>query len=134
MFQTMLGRCLITGGTGFVGQNLIESLIQYGCPVQLISRKNNPNANTIVCDFINDQIPEGSLDSIDSLFHLAGFAHDLRDAFEIEHLYRKLNVEATLRLAEMAVDSGVKRFVFVSSVKAGGYDEESGSPRGVWSN
>jgi nucleoside-diphosphate-sugar epimerase len=55
---------------------------------------------------------------VDTVFHLAGFAHDLRDASELEGEYRKVNVDATVRLAELAVRAGVKRFVFVSSVKA----------------
>jgi nucleoside-diphosphate-sugar epimerase len=57
---------------------------------------------------------------VDTVFHLAGFAHDVRDASEIKHLYHKVNVDATVQLAELAVKSGVKRFIFVSSVKAGG--------------
>ena len=66
------------------------------------------------------------------MFHLAGFTHDLRDDSKLEHLYRALNVDATVRLIELAVRSGVKQFVFVSSVKAGGYDEDQGSPDGVY--
>ena len=65
-------------------------------------------------------IPRASIDGVDTIFHLAGVAHDQRDASKIESHYRAGNVEATVRLAELAVASGVKRFIFVSSVKAGG--------------
>jgi nucleoside-diphosphate-sugar epimerase len=44
----------------------------------------------------------------------------MRDASKISDLYYKVNVNATVQLANLAVKSGVKRFVFVSSVKAGG--------------
>ena len=74
----------------------------------------------MVCDLQREVIPEGALEGVDTVFHLAGFSHDLRDASELEGLYRKVNVDATVRLAELAVRAGVKRFVFVSSVKAGG--------------
>ena len=71
------------------------------------------------------------MNGIETVFHLAGFAHDIRDATEVEHLYRAVNVDATEQLAEIAVASGVKRFVFVSSVKAGGNSVQCG-PEGVY--
>jgi nucleoside-diphosphate-sugar epimerase len=60
------------------------------------------------------------MEGIDTVLHLAGFSHDMRNANKIESLYRKVNVDATIRLAQLAVKSGVKKFIFVSSVKAGG--------------
>jgi nucleoside-diphosphate-sugar epimerase len=57
---------------------------------------------------------------VDTVFHLAGYAHDLRDASKLEAVYRSINVDATMRLANACVANGVRRFVFVSSVKAGG--------------
>ena len=55
-----------------------------------------------------------------TVFHLAGFAHDLSDASKVKKLYHAVNVDATVQLAELAIQQGVQRFVFVSSVKAGG--------------
>ena len=140
MSNNIHGRSLITGGTGFVGQKLVTSLIRFGCPVRLLARYPNPFIETIVCDFIKDKIPDDTLDSVDTLFHLAGYAHDLQNASQIEHLYRVVNVDATVRLAELAVSSGVKRFIFVSSVKAGGSgvagqcisESDQGEPEGVY--
>ena len=60
------------------------------------------------------------MDDVDTVFHLAGYAHDLREPSKSNSLYHTLNVGATIRLAELAVKSGVKNFVFISSVKAGG--------------
>jgi UDP-glucose 4-epimerase len=54
------------------------------------------------------------------VFHLAGYSHDLRDASKVKHVYHAVNVLATVKLAELAVQHGVLHFVFVSSVKAGG--------------
>ena len=122
----------VTGATGFIGQRLLVGLEATGEGVRILSRNPHPDYETVVCDLQYEAIPEDGLDGVDTVFHLAGFTHDLRDASKLEHLYRALNVDATVRLTELAVRSGVKQFVFVSSVKAGGYDEEQGSPDGVY--
>ena len=116
------GKVFVTGASGFVGNHLILRLKTKGKreKFRILSRQPHPDYETVVCDLQSEVIPVDVLDSVDTVFHLAGFAHDLRDAGEVQHLYRTVNVDATVRLAELAVASGVKRFVFVSSVKAGG--------------
>ena len=111
---------LVTGSTGFIGNKLTKHLAEMKVLVRILSRKNQSNYETVVCDLQSDVIPDDALDNIDTVFHLAGFAHDMRDASKIADLYYKVNVSATVQLANLAVKSGVKRFVFVSSVKAGG--------------
>ena len=108
---------LITGATGFIGQRLLKAT---DSKIKILSRKKQHDLETIVCDFEKGSIPSNTLDGIDTVFHLAGFAHDIRDASKIADLYYEVNVSATVQLANLAVKSGVKRFVFVSSVKAGG--------------
>jgi len=108
---------LITGATGFIGQRLVKAT---DLKIKILSREKQHDFETIVCDFEKGSIPSNTLDGINTVFHLAGFAHDLREASKIKDLYRKVNVDATIKLARLAVKSGVKRFVFVSSVKAGG--------------
>jgi len=109
----------VSGGTGFVGRRLVVALQQKQVDMRLLSR-NKQNKDTIICDLKIDCIPNDALIDVDTVFHLAGFAHDMRDASKIADLYYKVNVSATVQLANLAVKSGVKRFVFVSSVKAGG--------------
>jgi UDP-glucose 4-epimerase len=111
---------LITGSTGFVGKRLVNFLNMKNYHVRTISRNTTLYRDNIVCDLVNDKFPESIMESIDVVFHLAGFAHDMRDANKIADLYYKVNVSATVQLANLAVKFGVKRFVFVSSVKAGG--------------
>ena len=115
-----MNRVLVTGGSGFIGNKLTKCLTDMKVLVRTLSRKNQSNYETVVCDLQSDVIPDDALDNIDTVFHLAGFAHDMRDASKIADLYYKVNVSATVQLANLAVKSGVKRFVFVSSVKAGG--------------
>ena len=127
----------VTGSTGFVGKKLICAI---NGRIRVLSRKKQSDLETIICDFEKDDIPDDALDGVDIVFHLAGFAHDLRDATKIQKLYQKVNVDATIRLAKLAVNSNVKRFVFISSVKAGGsgaFDKcateiDQGIPEGIY--
>jgi len=136
----VFGKCLVTGGTGFIGRQLISSLVSTNHSVRLLSRSLCPEMGGIVCDLARDVIPKDALDSIETVFYLAGYTHDLQDAAKVEHLYRAVNVDATVRVAELAAENGVKRFIFVSSVKAGGVAEagqfkteaEQGEPEGVY--
>ena len=111
---------LITGATGFIGKRLINFLKIKNYNVRVISRNISSDHENIVCDFERELIPKNCLNGIDTVFHLSGIAHDVRDASEIQDIYYKVNVRTTIRLAELAVASNVKKFVFVSSVKAGG--------------
>ncbi len=111
---------LITGSSGFIGGRLLGLLNDYKCEIRLLLRKTNPNYETIICNLGQEKIPLSALEAVDTIFHLAGFAHDLHDPTRVAQLYKSVNVNATVELAELAVKSGVKRFIFVSSVKAGG--------------
>jgi UDP-glucose 4-epimerase len=117
---------LITGVTGFIGRKLINIL---DGEIRALSREKHSDYDTVVCDLQSEVIPDHALNNVNTVFHLAGFAHDLRDASKIADLYYKVNVGATVQLANLAVKSGVKRFIFVSSVKAGG-----APPLGVCAN
>ncbi len=129
----------VTGGTGFIGKRLICALQKERINVRLLSRKKL-NKNTIVCDLKVDSIPDDSLIGVDTIFHLAGFSHDMRDATKIQNIYQKVNVDATIRLAKLAVKSNIKKFIFVSSIKAGGVpdfgvcasEKDQSDPEGVY--
>ena len=131
---------LITGATGFVGRKLIGALQCKGERICVISRNLQDDYETVVCDFEKGVIPQSALESINTVFHIAGFAHDARDASKIKDLYQKVNVNTTVQLAELAVKSGVNRFIFVSSVKAGGSptsgicanENDQGDPEGIY--
>ena len=111
---------LVTGSTGFVGSRLLGLLKTIESDVRLLARSKVDNYETVVCNLRQDRIPKHALESIDTVFHLAGFAHDMQHPSKVKNLYHTVNVEATVELAKLAAESGVKRFVFVSSVKAGG--------------
>lgn len=133
-------RILLTGATGFIGCRLLNLLEASKREIHVLSRQPHSDYETIVCDLGKEQVPSSALDSIDTVFHLAGYAHDLRDSSEVENLYRAVNVDATVQLAELAVRNGVKHFIFVSSVKAGGSaiacqcmtEENQGEPEEIY--
>ena len=115
---------LVTGATGFVGQHLIKCLKLDGYNIKAIARKLIPGVDTVICDFFNDSIPENTLKGIDVVFHLAGYAHDLKSESGIEQTYQKINVDITSKLLLLSVKNNVKKFIFVSSVKAGGVSRQ----------
>lgn len=130
----------ITGASGFIGKKLVSYLALSGINMRLLSRQSNLDYESVVCDVEKEKIPASALKSIDTVFHLAGFAHDMHDATKAKRRYQKINVEATIHLAELAVKSRVKRFIFVSSVKAGGFsvagkcssEEDQDEPSGIY--
>jgi len=133
-------RHLVTGSTGFIGSRLLGLLNTIECNVRLLARSEVANYETIVCSLGQDRIPKHTLESVDTVFHLAGLAHDMQDPSKVEDVYRVINIEATVELAKLAVESGVKQFIFISSVKAGGglgsgkciNESDQNKPEGVY--
>ena len=111
---------LVTGSTGFIGSRLLGLLKTIECDVRLLARSKVNNYETVVCNLNQERIPNHALESIDTVFHLAGFAHDMQDSSKVKNLYHIVNVQATVELARLAVENDIKRFVFISSIKAGG--------------
>ena len=114
---------LVTGATGFVGAALVSHLHE-SCEINVLLRKDKegPWDRVFLCDFQEGDVPEDAFKNVDTVFHLAGVAHDVRT--DIEDIYWKVNTESTVKLAELAIKNKVKKFVFISSVKAGGSPEE----------
>tara|TARA_B100000941_G_scaffold92466_1_gene64218 strand:+ start:8582 stop:9481 length:900 start_codon:yes stop_codon:yes gene_type:complete len=110
---------LITGSSGFIGSRLYDFLEKEGHIVIGVSKnkKKNPHSD-IICDLEIDSLKKKDLYGVKTVFHLAGLAHDLSNPKTLKNKFISLNVEATKKLAQLAADSGVKNFIFVSSVKA----------------
>lgn len=116
-------KVLITGANGFIGQALCSVMHQSGFTVRSAVRQKN-NKLPINCEIaeIGDIGPETdwqkALAEVDIVIHLAGRAHILgRKGDDSLAAFRKVNVLGTERLARTAAKSGVKRFIFISSVK-----------------
>ena len=112
--------CLLTGASGFIGSRLLKKLSRDGFQVSIIARSKIAGYKTYVCDFEKDQIPEVAFQSVDLVYHLAGAAHDISGLKKDVSKYRILNIDITEKLAQLASRNNVKKFIFISSVKAGG--------------
>lgn len=123
----MVRRTLVTGAGGFLGGALVRHFAAARDEVIAMSRKPIPLATSSVEQWLVDDLlslPEDSgtlLACVDSIVHCAGRAHMLADnAADPLAEFRKANVAATLTLARMAAEAGVKRFIFISSIGVNG--------------
>jgi nucleoside-diphosphate-sugar epimerase len=119
-------KILVTGATGFVGRALLPRLLANGRAVRAALRAPAGGLPEGVEPFrIGEIAPDtdwsGALAGVDAVVHLAARAHVLDEASgEAFALYRAINALAPLKLAEAAAAAGVRRFVFLSSVRAHG--------------
>jgi nucleoside-diphosphate-sugar epimerase len=125
---------LVTGATGFVGRSLCSRLLDNGWQVRgtLLASEDTSalisGVEPIVVETLCLDTPwSHALSGIDTIIHLAARVHIMDDAatdplFE----FRKVNTEGTIQLAREAVKAGVKRMVFISTIKVNG--EESAIP------
>jgi nucleoside-diphosphate-sugar epimerase len=115
---------LLTGATGFLGSRIAENL-------------HGRNQHSVLCasrqavDRCDQSVVVGSLDSDTDwstalakqqvVIHTAARAHIMKDEVPDPLAeYRKVNVDGTLNLARQAAEAGVRRFVFISSIKVNG--------------
>ncbi len=118
-------KVLVTGANGFVGRPLCRHLIELGHEVIPIVRRASSVRNERI---VSDEASwRAALDRCDSVVHLAARAHVMHD-LETDPLnvFRANNVDSTLELATRVVEAGVRRFVFMSTVKVNGEETESG--------
>lgn len=124
---------LVTGSSGFVGSAACFSLLKRGFFVRAFSRSEldwPPGIEPIrAASLLDPYVLDHAFDSIDCILHLAGRAHVMRES-ELNPLdaYRQSNLLATLGFARRAALAGVRRFVFVSSIKVNGEFTASGVP------
>ena len=125
-------KILVTGASGFVGQHLVRSLKQQGVCVVGVGRKpitSDADMFFLVPDFANINAWAEPLVGCTAVVHLAARVHVMQDK-TVNPLaeFRKVNVDATLNLAKNAAQAGVKRFVFISSIKVNGERTEISRP------
>ena len=110
----------LTGATGFIGQCLLRDLPKRGYRLRVLLRRPSAVpmecASAVVGDLARPQNMAAALADADAVIHSAGVAHAMSGLPEDD--YRVLNTEATIALARAAQRAGVKRFIFLSSIRA----------------
>lgn len=109
---------LITGTTGFIGKKFLNSINNDRYNISLLSRKKISDYKTFICDLGENDIPSEAFNNIDIVFHLAGYAHDIKNKKNESYLNEKINFEASINIINKSIVSGVKKFVYISSTKA----------------
>ena len=125
-------KCLVTGGAGFIGSNLVDSLVLKGNEVVVVDnessdahdffywRNDTSNHKVDICDY---EAMRPLFDSVDVVFHLAAEAR-IQPALLNPILASKTNVVGTCTVLQCAREAGVKRVVYSSTSSAYGLKNE----------
>lgn len=118
-----LGRILVTGGSGFVGANLVTTLLDRGFAVRSFDRAPSPlpahpRLEVLEGDICDPDSVAAAVDGVDTVFHTAAII-DLMGGSSVTEEYRQrsyaVNVTGTENLVRAAQAAGVKRFVYTAS-------------------
>ncbi len=124
---------LLTGANGFVGQAVMSAANKHGLKIRPVYRTmhsvNGHGDAALVPEIDGSTDWSAALNGIDILIHTAARAHVMKKE-SLEQLleYRRVNVEGTLNLARQAAAAGIRRFIFISSIKVNGEATTSGRP------
>ena len=126
-------KILVTGANGFIGSHLISVLSKNNNidALALVRYTTSPpqysNVEYVFGDILNTSAWQHKLEDVDVVVHTAGRAHIMLDtATDPLSEFRKINTDATITLANIASSFGVRRFVYVSSLKVHGEYTEAG--------
>lgn len=114
-------RILVTGSTGFIGRTLFASADKYRLRAAVRHALPELAADQVAVGNIDENTDwSKALAGIDQIVHLAAHSHVMKPTAMDRRVFERTNVLGTERLARTAAASGVKRFVFLSSIKVNG--------------
>lgn len=119
---------LVTGANGFIGKHLCQQLVSEGQDVTACIRRSalggsspGPCRTVVVNDLEAEQSWPQILADVDAVIHLAARVHVMHDrAADPLTDFRRVNVSGTATLARKAAEVGVRRFIYLSSIKVNG--------------
>jgi len=127
-------KCLVTGGAGFIGSNLVEKLIKLRHEVIVLddlSTGRLSNLNKLISqisfykvDITNKKkLLDYYFSKVDWVFHLAGLA-DIVPSIENPEKYFNSNVVGTLNVLEKARKANIKKFIYAASASCYGIPDQ----------
>jgi nucleoside-diphosphate-sugar epimerase len=122
---------LVTGASGFVGSAVLNEALRRGLKIRPVFRTIDSSIKhyeTVIVPELNGATDwSQSLRGVDVLIHAAARTHYMKDkALDSLVEYRRVNVHGTINLARQAAHAGVRRFVFISSIKVNGESTDCG--------
>ena len=127
-------KVVVTGGSGFVGAAVLARLVAEGHEAFASVRRPPaaplPGVSYVAgADLMSEAGWDNAVRGADAVIHTAARVHVMRDrAADPLAEFRLANVEGTLRAARAAAGAGVRRFVFLSSIKVNGESTQPGAP------
>lgn len=128
IYQQNLLTILLTGASGFLGSHLMTELMTNPEVSLRVSARSNldkisDERLTVLppADLSNDIDWSTALNGCDVVIHTAARVHVMKEkSLNPLDEYRRINVKGTLKLAHQAIKAGVKRFIYISSIKVNG--------------
>lgn len=113
----------VTGASGFVGRELLTRLQQAGHDVVPIVRRKTGLSNEVIAGDLEcadvSALADG-LHGVDGIAHLAALTHVRGHPADAQQSFQRVNVQGTQRLLNAATAAGIKRVVYMSSIKVNG--------------
>lgn len=121
-------RIIVTGASGYLGKHLLPLLIPQATHIYACNTSGkgiNSSFSNVTWHQLHDQtsdcIISTLLSNVDCIIHLAGRAHKMQDTSSNPLVdFRRINCDFTHRLAQLASQAQVKRFIYISSIKVMG--------------
>ena len=111
---------LVTGSSGFVGNAVVAHIEKQGLKSRQISRNQNDcnNPNTHFIPSIDERTDWGpALSGVEAVIHCAARAHRMNEAGDSFEKYANVNTAGAVKLAESCIEHGVRKLVYVSTIK-----------------